>query len=61
MPDVWEHDMFDGNQVKGKAAFSLGQSSNGKILVSNLDFGVNDSDIQVKITKLTLDNEIHEK
>ncbi|CAD5115217.1 DgyrCDS4210 [Dimorphilus gyrociliatus] len=46
LPDVWEHDMFDGNQVKGKAAFSLGQGSNGKILVSNLDYGVNDSDIQ---------------
>lgn len=51
MPDVWEHDLFDGNQVKGKAAFSLGQSSNGKILVSNLDYGVNDSDIQVENEK----------
>ena len=54
MPDVWEHDMYSegagGNRRMsgggGGAGFG-GAGGLGKLLVSNLDYGVNDSDIKV--------------
>jgi len=47
--DVWQHDMYEGGsppmrRTGGGGGMSGGSS--GKLLVSNLDFGVNDSDIQ---------------
>ena len=51
MPDVWEHDMYDGRgggRGGGVSRGSIGGGSrDGKLLISNLDFGVNDADIQV--------------
>lgn len=51
VPDVWQHDMYDGGSQsrRGRPAAAAAQGmsgGHGKLLVSNLDFGVNDSDIQ---------------
>lgn len=37
--DQWTHDLFQGGSAPGSAT---------KLIVSNLDFGVNDNDIQVE-------------
>ena len=63
MPDVWEHDMYDG-RGSGGARNGVGRLSggggsargDGKLLISNLDFGVNDADIQVSFDFRTCSN-----
>ncbi|KAK3091131.1 hypothetical protein FSP39_017338 [Pinctada imbricata] len=45
LPDVWQHDMYDGGPTPTKRFGGAG-GNDGKLHISNLDFGVNDSDIQ---------------
>jgi len=49
LPDVWQHDMFDGSgparRTSGGGGGGGGRASS-KLLVSNLDFGVNDADVR---------------
>uniref|UniRef100_A0A1A8L399 Aly/REF export factor n=1 Tax=Nothobranchius pienaari TaxID=704102 RepID=A0A1A8L399_9TELE len=53
LPDKWQHDMFEehdsGQSVRAADRFDRADrsaESSGKLLVSNLDFGVSDSDIR---------------
>jgi len=51
IPDKWEHDMFDGAGRRGNARTTGGRRSEGlstgsHLQISNLDFGVTESDIK---------------
>ncbi|XP_033116330.1 THO complex subunit 4-like [Anneissia japonica] len=48
MQDTWQHDMYDGGAAKSgirRGSAQALESGQGKLLVSNLDFGVSESDI----------------
>lgn len=53
VPDVWEHDLFqDDRPARGGGGRSFGAQKSAKLIVTNLDYGVNDQDIRVRIFHL---------
>ncbi|CAG2120964.1 unnamed protein product, partial [Medioppia subpectinata] len=53
MPDKWQHDLFDNTGLKSRSSFGQNSAANksannnnSHLMVSNLEFGVTDADIQ---------------
>lgn len=50
MNGQWSHDLYQNGQGNNKfKRNSVGQIGTAKLVISNLDFGVNDADIKVNI------------
>jgi len=48
VPDIWEHDLFQDDRPAPRNR-SFGAQKSAKLIITNLDYGVNDQDIRVRI------------
>lgn len=50
LPDKWQHDMFEEHTAGPRRSDAEGSA---KLLISNLDFGVSDSDLRVRSSTIS--------
>lgn len=48
---MWTHDLYDSASYGGGRSMGGGGGGSGKLLISNLDFGVSNSDIKVIVKR----------
>jgi len=54
VPEIWEHDMFQDDAPPRVNSRPAAVRKAARLIITNLDFGVNDDDIRVRICCISL-------